>query len=106
MISFYVLSIVNLTKYISEVANAVVEAKLSKPADVNKCVQICSTMLQRYPEFTPVLFPPLLRFFGVSKIGTSLKRLADVPIPNLAEDDQAYVPPTHYSPLFDLFSDA
>jgi hypothetical protein len=82
--------LVNLTKYLAEVANAVVEVKLVKPADVNKCVQICSAMVQRYTEFTAVLIPPLLRFFGLTKNPT-LKRLPDTPTPNIAEDDAAYV---------------
>lgn len=40
----------NLTKYISEVAAAIVEAKL-KMSDVATAVQICSLLHQRYAEF-------------------------------------------------------
>ncbi|XP_076337894.1 UPF2 regulator of nonsense mediated mRNA decay isoform X2 [Tachypleus tridentatus] len=44
----------NLTKYISEAAAAIVEAKL-KMSDLNTAVQICSLLHQRYSEFSTQL---------------------------------------------------
>ncbi len=40
----------NLTKYVGEVASAVVEAKL-KMTDLQSAVDICSVLHQRYAEF-------------------------------------------------------
>lgn len=44
----------NLTKYISEAASAIVDAKL-KMSDVNTAVQLCSMLHQRYSEFSTQL---------------------------------------------------
>ncbi|CAG2105924.1 unnamed protein product, partial [Medioppia subpectinata] len=44
----------NLTKYISEVANAVVEAKI-KLTEIPMAVKICSALHQRYPDFSAQL---------------------------------------------------
>lgn len=44
----------NLTKYISEVASAVVEAKL-KMSEIPMVIQLCSALHQRYSEFSPQL---------------------------------------------------
>ncbi|XP_064084936.1 regulator of nonsense transcripts 2-like [Macrobrachium nipponense] len=44
----------NLTKYVSEVAQAVVEAKL-KMSDIATAVHICSLLHQRYHDFAPTL---------------------------------------------------
>ncbi|RWS23092.1 regulator of nonsense transcripts 2-like protein, partial [Leptotrombidium deliense] len=41
----------NLSKYISEVASAVVEAKL-KMSDIPMAIKICSLLHQRYPDFS------------------------------------------------------
>ncbi|XP_023217357.1 regulator of nonsense transcripts 2-like [Centruroides sculpturatus] len=41
----------NLTKYISEAAAAIVDAKL-KMSDVNMAVQVCSLLHQRYADFS------------------------------------------------------
>ncbi|XP_069942909.1 regulator of nonsense transcripts 2 isoform X2 [Cherax quadricarinatus] len=44
----------NLTKYVSEVAQAVVEAKL-KMSDINTAVHLCSLLHQRYHDFASTL---------------------------------------------------
>ncbi|KAG1674543.1 Regulator of nonsense transcripts 2 [Nymphon striatum] len=44
----------NLTKYVSEAATAIVETKL-KLSDVNCAVTLCSLLHQRYAEFKPLL---------------------------------------------------
>lgn len=44
----------NLTKYISEAAAAIVDAKL-KMSDVNMAVQVCSLLHQRYADFSTQL---------------------------------------------------
>ena len=41
----------NLTKYIGEVASALVEVKL-KMSDIASMVELCSTIHQKYAEFT------------------------------------------------------
>ncbi|KFM57642.1 Regulator of nonsense transcripts 2, partial [Stegodyphus mimosarum] len=48
------MNMLNLTKYISEAAAAIVDAKL-KMSDVNTAVQICSILHQRYSEFSAQL---------------------------------------------------
>ncbi|UYV64261.1 UPF2 [Cordylochernes scorpioides] len=48
------MSNLNLTKYISEAAAALVEAKI-KMGDVNTAVQVCSLLHQRYSDFAPSL---------------------------------------------------
>src|SRR5690349_15955603 len=54
----------NLTRYISEVVNAIAEAKL-KPSDTFAAVKVCSLLHQRYADFTPSLIPMLTKIFGV-----------------------------------------
>lgn len=49
------LSGLNLTKYISEVAAALVEAKL-KMTDIPAIIKLCSTLHQNYPEFSQSFF--------------------------------------------------
>lgn len=44
----------NLTKYISEVANAVVEAKL-KMTDISSILQVCVILHEKYVDFAPQL---------------------------------------------------
>ncbi|XP_047478568.1 regulator of nonsense transcripts 2-like [Penaeus chinensis] len=44
----------NLTKYVSEVAQAVVETKL-KMSDISTAVHLCSLLHQRYHDFAPTL---------------------------------------------------
>lgn len=57
------LQALNLSKYISEVVNAIVEAKL-KLSDINIAVKISSLLHQRYPDFTPTLIPALIKSFS------------------------------------------
>ncbi len=52
----------NLSKYISEAVTSIVEAKL-KPSDINAAVTICSLLHQRYPDFSGLLIPSLVKFF-------------------------------------------
>ncbi|XP_071041513.1 regulator of nonsense transcripts 2 isoform X3 [Parasteatoda tepidariorum] len=56
----------NLTKYISEAASAIVEAKL-KMSDVNTAVQICSHLHQRYAEFSSQLLEHWQKVFPMKK---------------------------------------
>jgi regulator of nonsense transcripts 2 len=56
----------NLSKYISEVVAAIVEAKL-KPSDIHSMVQICSLLHQRYSSFTGTLIPAMMKIFQQSK---------------------------------------
>ena len=44
----------NLTKYVSEVANGIVEAKL-KMNDIPSMIQVCVTLHEKYAEFSPQL---------------------------------------------------
>jgi len=50
----------NLTRYISEVATALTEAKL-KMSDVWTSVQLCSLLHQRYPDFSSSLYENWLK---------------------------------------------
>ena len=50
----------NLTRYISEVATALTEAKL-KMSDVWTSVQLCSSLHQRYPDFSMSLYENWLK---------------------------------------------
>lgn len=52
------LAALNLSRYVEEVAAAVVESK-PKVADLPLVVALCSAMHQRYPDFLPSLVPPL-----------------------------------------------
>eukprot|EP01113_Clastostelium_recurvatum_P028464 TRINITY_DN3443_c0_g1_i3.p1 TRINITY_DN3443_c0_g1~~TRINITY_DN3443_c0_g1_i3.p1 ORF type:complete len:1490 (-),score=547.81 TRINITY_DN3443_c0_g1_i3:1460-5929(-) len=58
----------NLSRYVSEIVNALIEAKL-KPTDVTAAVKVASLMHQRYAEFTPLLVPALQKWFAPSKAG-------------------------------------
>ena len=44
----------NLSKYVGEVASALLDARL-KMADIPVCVELCSTLHQRYKDFAPAL---------------------------------------------------
>lgn len=44
----------NLTKYVSEIAQAIVDARL-KMSDINTAVHLCSLLHQRYHDFAPTL---------------------------------------------------
>jgi len=46
--------VLNLTKYIGEVACSVTEAKI-KMSDIPTCIHMCSLLHQRYAEFSPTL---------------------------------------------------
>lgn len=56
----------NLTKYVSEVAQAVVEAKL-KMSDINTAVHICSLLHQRYHDFSPTLLENWQKVLALKK---------------------------------------
>ena len=48
------LNTLNLTKYVSEVASGIVEAKL-KMTDIPSIVQVCVALHEKYAEFAPQL---------------------------------------------------
>lgn len=56
----------NLTKYISEVAAAIVEAKL-KMSDIQTAVVVCSSLHQRYAEFSTQLLENWLKALPLKK---------------------------------------
>ncbi|KAG0711998.1 Regulator of nonsense transcripts 2 [Chionoecetes opilio] len=56
----------NLTKYVSEVAQAVVEAKL-KMSDIHTAVHICSLLHQRYHDFGPTLLENWQKVLAIKK---------------------------------------
>lgn len=56
----------NLTKYISEVAAAIVEAKL-KMSDIQTAVVVCSSLHQRYAEFSTQLLENWLKTLPLKK---------------------------------------
>jgi regulator of nonsense transcripts 2 len=49
---------INLTRYVEEVAAALLEAKL-KPTDLPTVLSLCYSMHTRYADFLPSLLPPL-----------------------------------------------
>lgn len=57
----------NLTRYISEIAQNLIETKVAKASDVPKFVAVCSAMHQRYAEFSDLLLAGLLSDFGLEK---------------------------------------
>ena len=56
----------NLTKYIGEVASALVEAKL-KLTDLNSAIEICSFLHQRYAEFAGQMLESWQKVLGIKK---------------------------------------
>lgn len=60
------MSILNLSKYISEVASALVEAKL-KLNDVPAAVMLCSEMHNTYSEFSKVLLEHWVKILSIKK---------------------------------------
>lgn len=54
----------NLSRYVSEVAAALAEAKLSRVSDVNCAVEIASIMHQRYAGFSALLESALSKMLG------------------------------------------
>ncbi|CAF3326315.1 unnamed protein product [Rotaria sp. Silwood1] len=74
----------NLTRYISEVATALTEAKL-KMSDVWTSVQICSLLHQRYPDFSLSLYENWLKVLqketlteNLSKVRVDLRFFAEL----------------------------
>ncbi|CAF1357416.1 unnamed protein product [Rotaria sordida] len=74
----------NLTRYISEVATALTEAKL-KMSDVWTSVQICSLLHQRYPDFSLSLYENWLKVLqketlteNLSKVRVDLRLFAEL----------------------------
>lgn len=64
------ISTLNLTKYVSEVAAAIVDAKL-KMTDIGSAVKLCSTLHQIYAEFSQHLFENWQKILVV-KIGDKI----------------------------------
>ena len=56
----------NLSKYISEVASAIVEAKL-KMADISTAIHLCSLLHQRYHDFAPSLLQNWQKILNLKK---------------------------------------
>jgi regulator of nonsense transcripts 2 len=50
-----------LEKYLSEIATAIVEAKLVKSGDVTTAVEVCSEIHQRFADFAPLLLESLAK---------------------------------------------
>ncbi|CAF3380022.1 unnamed protein product [Rotaria socialis] len=74
----------NLTRYISEVATALTEAKL-KMTDVWTSVQMCSLLHQRYPDFSMSLYENWLKVLqketltdNLSKVRVDLRLYAEL----------------------------
>jgi regulator of nonsense transcripts 2 len=64
----------NLTRYISEVATALTEAKL-KMSDVWTSVQICSLLHQRYPDFSLSLYENWLKVLQKETLNDNLSKV-------------------------------
>jgi regulator of nonsense transcripts 2 len=60
------MSTLNLTKYISEAASAIVEAKL-KMTDVTAAVELCNSLHHMYAEFSSHLLENWHKFLSVKK---------------------------------------
>nr|CAG4650736.1 EOG090X0143 [Simocephalus serrulatus]SVE94074.1 EOG090X0143 [Simocephalus serrulatus] len=56
----------NLTKYISEVANAIVEAKL-KMTDIASILQVCTVLHEKYVDFSPQLLEAWQKVLSLKK---------------------------------------
>lgn len=56
----------NLTKYISEVANAIVEAKL-KMTDIASILQVCVVLHEKYVDFAPQLLEAWQKILSLKK---------------------------------------
>ena len=66
----------NLRKYISEIAAAIVEHKI-KPSDLNSCVLICSELHQRYIDFDNHLLECLLNLLRGKEDPKAFAKLSD-----------------------------
>ncbi len=64
----------NLTRYISEVATSLTEAKL-KMSDVMTSVQICSLLHQRYPDFSMSLYENWLKVLQKETLNENLSKV-------------------------------
>lgn len=74
------LGALNLTKYISEVAAAIAEAKL-KMSDIPAAINLCSVLHQTYSEFSTFFFEnwqKILTFKATDKISNSSKLRVDL----------------------------
>lgn len=60
------MSTLNLTKYVSEAASAIVEAKL-KMTDVMAAVELCNSLHHMYAEFSSHLLENWHRFLSIKK---------------------------------------
>ncbi|XP_014362200.2 regulator of nonsense transcripts 2 [Papilio machaon] len=73
-------SVLNLTKYISEVAAAITEAKL-KMSDISAAINLCSALHRTYTDFSSNLFEnwqKILTFKITDKIANSSKLRVDL----------------------------
>ncbi|KAL4721198.1 hypothetical protein ACJJTC_016438 [Scirpophaga incertulas] len=73
-------SSLNLTKYISEVAAAIAEAKL-KMSDISAAINLCSALHRTYAEFSSFFFEnwqKILTFKATDKISNSSKLRVDI----------------------------
>ena len=66
MPSFLFSAALNLTKYISEVASAIVEAKL-KMTDIVSIIQVCVTLHEKYVDFGPQLLETWQKVLSLKK---------------------------------------
>ena len=62
----------NLTKYISEVANAIVEAKL-KMTDISSIIQVCVVLHEKYTDFSPQLLEAWQKVLSLKKDEKAIK---------------------------------
>ncbi|KAH7840664.1 hypothetical protein Vadar_019892 [Vaccinium darrowii] len=63
---------VNLSKFVSEAVTAICDAKL-RSSDIQAAVQICSSLHQRYTNFSASLIQGLLKVFFPGKSGDDLE---------------------------------
>lgn len=74
------ITVLNLTKYISEVATAITESKL-KMSDISAAVKLCSVLHQNYSEFSQNFFDDwhkILTFKASDKIANTSKLRVDL----------------------------
>ena len=91
----------NLTRYISEVATSLTEAKL-KMSDVWTSVQICSLLHQRYPDFSMSLYENWLKVLQKETLTDNLSKVR-VDLRLFAELITVHVLPTNQS-IYHLLS--
>jgi len=84
-------STLNLSRYVEEIANAIMEAKL-KVSDVPGVTKLCIALHQRYVDFLPSLLPTILSTFtSPDNNSTVLKNNSN----NKASSDNAVVDARH-----------